>query len=140
LITRPSQAVRVRPIDDACQIHGGHHDRPRPLRPPEVDRTRALNDALRTSLTGGSIMLTQAVAALGAEAQREILEALKRYDEFDADNDPYGEHDFGAVEIKGTRIVFKIDYYDRDYAFASPDASDENLAPRVMTIMLAEEY
>ena len=32
LITRPSQAVRGSPIDDACQIHGGHHDRPRPLR------------------------------------------------------------------------------------------------------------
>jgi hypothetical protein len=107
---------------------------------PEVDRIRALNDALRTSLAGGSIMLTQAVAALGAEAQREILEALKRYDEFDADNDPYGEHDFGAVEIRGTRIIFKIDDYDRDYAFASPDASDENLTRRVMTIMLAEEY
>jgi hypothetical protein len=107
---------------------------------PEVDRIRALNDALRTSLSGGSVMLTRAVAALGAEAQREILEALKRYDEFDADNDPYGEHDFGAVEIKGTRIFFKIDYYDLDCAFASPDASDENLTRRVMTIMLAEEY
>jgi hypothetical protein len=43
---------------------------------PEVDRTRTLNDALRTSLTGGSVMLTRAVAALGAEAQREILEAV----------------------------------------------------------------
>ena len=110
-----------------------------PCATPEVDRTRALNDALRTSLAGGSIMLTRGVAALGAEAQREILEALKRYDEFDADNDPYGEHDFGAVEIRGTRIVFKIDDYDRDYAFASPDASDESLTRRVMTIMLAEE-
>jgi len=113
---------------------------PGPFASPKTARIRALNDALRTSLAGGSIMLTQAVAALGAEAQREILEALKRYDEFDADNDPYGEHDFGAVEIKGTRIVFKIDYYDRDYAFASPDASNENLTRRVMTIMLAEEY
>ena len=111
-----------------------------PCATPEVDRTRALNDALRTSLAGGSIMLTRAVAALGAEAQREILEAVRRYDEFDADNDPYGEHDFGAVEIRGTRIFFKIDDYDRDYAFASPDASDENLTRRVMTIMLAEEY
>ena len=41
-----------------------------PFATPEVDRTQALNDALRTSLAGGSIMLTRAVAALGAEAQR----------------------------------------------------------------------
>jgi hypothetical protein len=95
---------------------------------------------VRSVLTGGSVMLTRAVAALGAEAQREIHEAVKRYDGFDAANDPYGEHDFGALEIKGTRIIFKIDYCDVDYAFASPDASDENLTRRVMTIMLAEEY
>jgi hypothetical protein len=113
---------------------------PGPCANPEVDRTRVLNDALRTGLTGGSVMLTRAVAALGAEAQCEILEAVKRYDGFDAANDPYGEHDFGAVEIKGTRIFFKIDYYGLDYALASPDASDENLTRRVMTIMLAEEY
>jgi hypothetical protein len=35
-------------------------------------------------------MVTRAVAALGAETQREIVAALRRYDEFDADNDPYG--------------------------------------------------
>jgi Protein of unknown function (DUF3768) len=105
---------------------------------PKTARIRALNDALRTSLSG-RVLLTRGVAALSAEAQREILEAVRRYDEFDAANDPYGEHDFGAVEIKGTRIFFKIDYYDVDYAFASADASDENLTRRVMTIMLAEE-
>ena len=112
---------------------------PGPCASPKTARIRALNDALRTSLTGGSVMLTRAVAALGAEAQREILEAVKRYGMFDAANDPYGEHDFGAVEIRGTRIVFKIDDYDLDYTFASPDASNENLTRRVMTIMLAEE-
>ena len=43
-------------------------------------------------------MFTQGVAALGQEVQRQIIEALRRYDDFDADNDPYGEHDFGAPE------------------------------------------
>ena len=112
---------------------------PGPCATPEVDRTRALNDALRTSLSG-RVLLTRGVAALSAEVQREILEAVRRYDAFDAANDPYGEHDFGAVEIKGTRFFFKIDDYDRDYALASADPADENVTCRVMTIMLAEDY
>jgi hypothetical protein len=35
-----------------------------------------INDAFRTSLSGGSVMVTRAVAALGAETQREILAEL----------------------------------------------------------------
>jgi hypothetical protein len=72
---------------------------------PRTDRIRALNDSFRTSLSGGSVMVTRAVAALGAEAQREILAALRRYDEFNADNDPYGEHDFGRMTVQGHEIL-----------------------------------
>jgi hypothetical protein len=53
---------------------------------------------------------------------------------------PMASIDFGAVEIKGTRFFFKIDYYDRDYALASADPADENVTCRMMTIMLAEDY
>jgi hypothetical protein len=107
---------------------------------PQTDRIRTLNDAFRTSLSGGSVMVTRAVAALGAEAQREILAALRRYDEFDADNDPYGEHDFGRITVRGHEILFKIDYYDQDLALHSPDPSDPAGTHRVLTIMLAEDY
>ena len=78
---------------------------PGPCATPEVDRTRTLNDALRTSLTGGSVMLTRAVAALGAEAQREILEAVKRYGAFDADNDPMASMTSAQSKLKG-RVSF----------------------------------
>ncbi len=107
---------------------------------PRVDRIRALNDALLTSLIGGRVMLTQGVAALGQEAQRQIIEALRRYDDFDADNDPYGEHDFGMIVAQGHELLFKIDYYDRDLDYHSPDAADPAVTTRVLTIMLAEEY
>jgi Protein of unknown function (DUF3768) len=107
---------------------------------PWTDRIRTLNDAFRSSLTGGRVMITRAVAALGAEAQREILAALRRYDDFDADNDPYGEHDFGRITVRGHEILFKIDYYDRDLVAHSPDASDPAGAHRVLTVMLAEDY
>jgi hypothetical protein len=107
---------------------------------PQTDRIRTLNDAFRTSLTGGTVMVTQAVAALGTEAKREILTALRRYHEFDADNDPYGEHDFGMIAVQGHEILFKIDYYDQDLVRHSPDAADPAVTHRVLTVMLAEDY
>ena len=90
---------------------------------PRTVRIRALNDAFRTSLTGGRVMITRAVAALGADIQREIFAALRRYDDFDAGNDPYGEHDFGRITVQGHEILFKIDYYDQDLVTHSPDPS-----------------
>lgn len=107
---------------------------------PRVDRIRELNDALRTSLTGGRVMATQGVAALPPETQQQIIEALRTYNDFEADNDPYGEHDFGMITVNGHELLFKIDYYDLDLKFHSPDAADPSVTTRVLTIMLAEEY
>ena len=62
------------------------------------------------------------------------------YDDFCHDNDPYGEHDFGAFEADGHLIYFKIDYLDKALTYHSPDPSDPSVTERVITIMLAEEY
>ena len=62
------------------------------------------------------------------------------FDRFDEENDPYGEHDFGALELEGERLFYKIDYYDQSLSAHSPDPSDETVTKRVLTIMLAEEY
>jgi hypothetical protein len=32
-----------------------------------------------------------------------LLLALRRFDSFTPDNDPHGEHDFGALDFKGQR-------------------------------------
>jgi hypothetical protein len=37
-------------------------------------------------------------------------------------------------------IFFKIDYYDKQGLFQSPDPSDSSVTQRMITIMLAEEY
>ena len=62
---------------------------------------RTLNDAFRRSFAGGRVVETPGVAALPEADRIAVLLAVRRFDRFDADNDPYGEHDFGAVEVGG---------------------------------------
>jgi len=106
----------------------------------DVSRIRTLNDELRRSLAGGVLMMTAGVIGLGRAKQMAILDAVAAFDSFDADNDPYGEGDFGALQVESERILFKIDYFDRSLTGHSPDPADPSVTTRVLTIMLAEEY
>ena len=60
-----------------------------------------LNDAFRTSLSAdlGRIVMTSGVASLDAETIAQILDAVRTYDQFDEDIDPYGEHDMGRFTV-----------------------------------------
>src|SRR5215207_4636777 len=106
----------------------------------DVSRIRDLNDQLRRSLTGGVLVMTKGIIALGAKRQMAILSAIAAFDDFSPEDDPYGEHDFGALTIDGTRIFFKIDYLDRSLTGHSPNPADPTVTARVLTVMLAEEY
>jgi hypothetical protein len=100
----------------------------------------ALNDKFRRTFAGGRVMLTPGIASL-PEAQRvEILQAVIGFESFDADDDPYGEHDFGAFDCQSQRVFWKIDYYDADLDGGSPDPADPAVTTRVLTVMLADEY
>jgi hypothetical protein len=104
----------------------------------DATKIRALNDAARRTLIGCKVMLTSGVQALGKLP--DVLAAVRSFDEFHAGNDPYGEHDFGSMELFGEKLFWKFDYYDLALSFASPDPSDPSVTARVLTIMLAEEY
>ena len=106
----------------------------------QADTIRELNDQFRRSLTGGTLLLTAGIVAFGVEAQARIIAAVQVFDAFTPDNDPYGEHDFGSVEVDGEKIFFKFDYYDLSRAMHSEDAADPSKTERVLTIMLASEY
>ncbi len=106
----------------------------------DVTTIRQLNDQLRQSLSGGVLVMTAGVRAFGEERQLQILKAIAHFDHFDEDNDPHGEHDFGALEVGGERLFIKIDYFDRALTNHSPDPADPSLTKRVLTVMLAEEY
>jgi hypothetical protein len=110
-------------------------------------RIRELNDALRTArdhigvlLARGQLFITQGVAARGNDFIDRAVEAVRRFDAFSAENDPYGEHDFGKFTLDGYDLFWKIDYYDNDLDRGSPDAADPEVTKRVLTILLAEEY
>ncbi len=82
-------------------------------------------------------VMTAGIAALGPEAVARIVKTGAVYDDFCHANDPYEEHDFGSFEADGHVVFFKIDYFDKNLTYHSPDPS---VTERVITIMLAEEY
>lgn len=101
---------------------------------------RALNDKLRIECSGGYYLLTRGVQALGADELAKIETAIAAFDDFRFQNDPFGEHDFGKVNVGGRDIFWKIDYYDRTQTYHSPDPADPVVTTRVMVVMLASEY
>ena len=105
------------------------------------NRVRDLNDAFRT---GGSVagqwFLTRGVAAMGPEFVLLATRAVRDFDGFTPDNDPYGEHDFGSFNLVGETLFWKIDYYDAAMANGSDDPSNSGVTRRVLTLMLASEY
>lgn len=98
------------------------------------------NDALRRSFSNGRVVITRGVASLPEDEQAAVFAMVRGFDAFTEGNDPYGEHDFGAVVHDGTTYFWKIDSYDHDLAAASPDPADETVTTRVLTIMRADEY
>lgn len=111
------------------------------LRMVSTARIRDLNDAFRTALCGhGEVFVTRGIAALPQDEQTEIMVRVHTFDAFTPDNDPHGEHDFGSFEHDGKTIFWKVDCYDRDMNYGSPDPADETVTTRVLTVMLAEEY
>ncbi len=117
-----------------------------------ANRIAELNDRFRRSrsndpvgLSLGKKVMTSGVRDLGLVAMVEIAERVVGFDAFSEDNDPHGEHDFGAFDHEGERIFWKIDYYDRasfgtGRDFGSEDPADAAKTLRVLTIMLAYEY
>ena len=110
---------------------------------------RRLNDQLRINLTGGKVMMTVGLIALGLEMQARVLAAVRAFDAFTEENDPSwrshaahgrAEHDMGALDVQGHRIFFKLDHFDPNMTYLSDDPADPTKTVRVLTIMLADEY
>jgi hypothetical protein len=95
-----------------------------------------LNDAARANAV--NYMATRGIVSLDPAIVSEIYVTVQEFKDFNEDNDPYGEHDFGTFTVAGNKVFWKIDYYDEDLKTWCEPLSDR--CRRVLTVMLAEEY
>lgn len=107
---------------------------------PNINEIALQNDNFRKHLSQGTLVLTQGIRSNTKEDLEAIITKVRTFDTFDENNDPYNEHDFGAFDFKGKKIFWKIDNYDREFLYLSPDVSNPRLTNKVMTVMYAEEY
>ena len=97
-----------------------------------AEKIRALNDAFRTTMTGGRVMMTAGVDALPSDVKAMVIRRVATFSDFTPDNDPHGEHDFGNFTLAGRKFFWKIDAYDADMRFGSEDPADPAKTTRVL--------
>lgn len=104
---------------------------------------KRLNDAFRRDLFNpalGEVVMTPGVAMLAPAQQIMLLEEVQAFEDFNRGNDPYGEHDFGSINIFGGKYFWKIDYYNKERTGGSEASHDADATHRVLTVMHASEY
>lgn len=99
-----------------------------------LSKEARFNDRFRE--LGFGITLTRGVHAL--PKVEGLLRSVRNYNDFSEKNDPYGEHDFGALYWYGKKVFWKIDYHNQTYSGWCDPLSDK--CRRVLTVMLASEY
>ena len=88
----------------------------------------------------GKYLITSGVSGNGEGFAIAALNAVQKFDDFTNENDPFGHHDFGSVEVEGEKVFWKIDLYDENYEYGSEDPTNPKKTRRVLTIMLPQEY
>jgi hypothetical protein len=69
-----------------------------------ADRIRELNDHFRTTMTGGRALMTTGVNALPSNIKAMVIRRVATFSDFNEENDPHGEHDFGSFTLAGRKF------------------------------------
>ena len=98
------------------------------LNEAKADKISSINDGFRRNLIiGGTVLLTQGVICLEPDRLAELLDAVRKFDNFKRSNDPHSEHDFGAIDQNAVRYFWKIDYF-----------KDGSLAEAVLSVLQSD--
>jgi len=128
----------------------GHPETSRSLQ-PDASAIAAQNDAFRKLACLGTVPeqpiqgrmhVTRTMMEAGDGFVTEAVQTVGDFDTFEPENDPEGWHDFGAVEIGGETVFWKIDLFEADsdfrYGAETPDNPETTI--RVLTIMMAHDW
>ena len=86
------------------------------------------------------VVMTNGIGALGLNTVNAIFAAVAAFTDFNADNDPWCEHDCAVDRRRSSGSFGRSTIYDRSRRIHSPDPADPKVTVRVLTVMLAEEY
>ena len=109
----------------------------------ECARIAEQNDAFRKQQAGGGQgkwVWTQSVDAEGQDFVLTCIAAVTDYDDFTEENDPFGTHEMGFMDVAGRKVWWKIDLYDRAYESGSSHPSSLADTRRVLTILFPSDY
>jgi hypothetical protein len=101
------------------------------------EKIRTLNDAFRTTGSGGQIFISPRVAQLSRNEHALVIAKVRGFNSFAEDDSAHGDHDFGSFEVVGLKFFWKIDLHE------DPEvkrADGQPATTRALTIMLAEEW
>lgn len=120
---------------------------------PDDARVTEQNDRFRRSIPSrppgaplpgglqGRVVFTRTVAARGMLFQLLALLEIAAVSVFEAEDDPDGRHDFGTVEVQGSRVWFKIDLFsDENMTRGSERPDDPAHTYRVMTVLFPSDW
>ena len=118
---------------------------------PDIAAIAAQNDAFRKLACLGTppdiaipgrMHVTRSLMEAEEGFMDEAVKATGEFKVFEPENDPDGCHDFGAVDIRGEKIFWKIDLYeaDSDFRYGAETPDNPPTTVRVLTIMMASDW
>lgn len=127
------------------------HAQPQARYSPDPATVAAHNDTFRKAVCAGQrptrpicgvLLVTRSITGINENFLTNALMAVGAFDTFAPDNDPDGYHDFGAIEIDGEKVFFKIDLYqaDTDKRWGAETPDKPETVERVLTVMLASDW
>jgi len=118
---------------------------------PDIAAIAAQNDAFRKLACLGTppdiaipgrMHVTRSLMEAEDGFMDEAVKATGEFEVFEPENDPDGCHDFGAVDIRGQKVFWKIDLYeaDSDFRYGAEIPDNPATTVRVLTIMMATDW